>query len=96
MTQAELEGDLEGLIRDWERGAASLASGEEQYQDDYLNRHGWTKGLEEVLDRLGRRSGRYVGEWTSRARSCPRTPHPDPGVYLGRRERQQAGVLART
>jgi hypothetical protein len=28
---------LEGLVRGWERVAASVAAGEEQFQDDYLN-----------------------------------------------------------
>jgi hypothetical protein len=28
---------LEGLVRGWERTAASVAAGQEQFQDDYLN-----------------------------------------------------------
>lgn len=48
-----VEGGLERLVRNWERVAESVASGEEQYQDDYLNDMDGRAIIEEVLSHLG-------------------------------------------
>ena len=40
---------LEGLVRGWERVAASVAAGEEQFQDDYLNDMDGRRILAEAL-----------------------------------------------
>lgn len=40
---------LEGLLRGWEETVASVASGEEQFQDDYLNDVDGRRILEEAL-----------------------------------------------
>jgi hypothetical protein len=40
---------LEGLVRGWEQVAASVAAGQEQFQDDYLNEMDGRQLLAEVL-----------------------------------------------
>jgi hypothetical protein len=44
---------LAGLVRSWERTVASVAAGEEQYQDDYLNDMDGRRILEEALEVAG-------------------------------------------
>lgn len=46
-------GGVEQLVSDWERTAQSVAAGEEQYQDDYLNDMDGRAIIEEVLSHLG-------------------------------------------
>jgi hypothetical protein len=45
-----IRGGLDGLVRNWESVAESVASGESQYRDDYLNDMDGRRILEEAMD----------------------------------------------
>jgi hypothetical protein len=47
-----IQGGLEGLLSGWERVARSVAKGEVQYQDDYLNDMDGRHVLEKMLPHL--------------------------------------------
>jgi len=45
-----IRGGLDGLVRNWEYVAESVAAGETQYRDDYLNDMDGRRILEEAMD----------------------------------------------
>ena len=91
-----VDGGLERLLRVWEHLAESVAQGEVQYQDDYLNDMDGRAILEELLPHLEISERAEAQRRLALADARHANPvNPDVQLHLGRGKRSQPRILPR-